>query len=721
MYEAPHICPNQNGALSCHGVVSGEFGEYRDGLFYSEEVVLLRALVSGLTLMAVLICVGAAQIQSLPYTPGLDVTAMDRTADPCVDFYAYACGSWQKNNPIPPDQSSWSVYSKMQDENRVLLRRILENAAVNDPHRGPINQKIGNYYAACIDETAINKAGVAVLKPDLDRIAAMKSKADLAPVLAYLHPRDIGVSLGNSSLFRFGSEQDAKNSAEVIAAVDQGGLGLPDRDYYLKDDARSQGNRTKYVAHVQKMFELAGDSPVAAATNAQTVMRIETALAKGSMTRVQRRDPNNVYHRMTVKELEAISPSFPWTVYFGKFGLSGLQSLNVAAPDYLKAMDATIAAEDVSAWQGYLRWHLLHAQARWLPTQFVEEDFNFYGRTMTGQQELQPRWKRCVRYSDRALGEALGQAFVEITFTPAAKQRTLTMVQQVEAAMQRDINQLTWMSPATKQQALQKLRAVLNKVGYPDHWRDYTSLNIVRGDAIGNGQRANQFEFQRQLNKIGKPVDRGEWYLSPATVNANYGPQNNDVNFPAGVLQPPAFDMKMDDAPNYGDTGGTIGHELTHGFDDEGRQFDTQGNLRDWWQPQDEKEFTARAQCIEDQYAQYVVVDDVKINSKLTLGEDVADLGGLMLAYIAWRDETENKKLRAIDGLTPEQRFFVGYAQSWCSNERPENQRMRAKTDPHSPTRYRTNGVVSNLQEFQQAFSCRTGQPMAPEKRCRVW
>ena len=454
--------------------------------------------------------------------------------------------------------------------------------------------------------------------------------------------------------------------------------------------------------------------PRAAAADAQTVMHIETALAKGSMTRVQRRDPNNVYHRMAAKELQSLSPSFPWNAYFGAFGLTNLQSLNVAAPDYLKTMDSVITAEDLAAWQAYLRWHLVHAQARWLPSQFVEEDFNFYGRTMTGQQELQPRWKRCVRYTDRALGDALGQAYVEIAFGPATKQRALTMVKQVESAMERDINQLTWMSQPTKQQALDKLHAVVNKIGYPDHWRDYTALNVVRGDAIGNGQRANEFEFRRQLNKIGKPVDRGEWYLTPPTVNANYDPQNNDINFPAGVLQPPAFDMKMDDAPNYGNTGGTIGHELTHGFDDEGRQFDAQGNLRDWWQPQDEKEFTARAQCIEDQYAQYVVVDDVKINSKLTLGEDVADLGGLMLAYMAWRDETQGKKLQPIEGLTPEQRFFVGYAQSWCSNERPENQRMRAKVDPHSPTKYRTNGVVSNLPEFQQAFKCTTGQPMAP-------
>ena len=663
----------------------------------------------------------SGQTPPIPYSPGLDVTAMDRTIDPCVDFYAYACGGWQKKNPIPPDQSSWSVYSKLQDENRNLLRSILENAAANDPHRGPINQKIGDFFASCMDEAAVDKAGASTLKPDLDRIAAMKSKADLAPALAYLHPRDIGIYFGNAALFHFGSEQDARNSGEVIASVDQGGLGLPDRDYYLKEDAKSQAIRAKYVTHVQKMFELLGESPEAAAADAQNVLRVETALAKGAMTRVQRRDPKNVYHRMTVQELLALSPSFPCKVYFAAYGLNNLASLNVGSPDFLKTMDSVLVAEDLASWQSYLRWHLVHAQARWLSSQFVDEDFNFYGRTLTGQQEIQPRWKRCVRYTDRALGEALGQAYVEIAFSPESKRQTLKMVQQIEAEMELDIKQSAWMSAPTKQQALEKLHAVVNKIGYPDQWRDYTALNVVRGDALGNGQRAYEFEFRRQLNKIGKPVNRGEWYLTPPTVNANYDPQNNDINFPAGVLQPPLFDPNIDDAPNYGDTGGTIGHELTHGFDDEGRQFDAKGNLRDWWQPQDAKEFAARAQCIENQYSQYVVVDDVKINSKLTLGEDVADLGGLMLAYMAWRDATHGNKLQAIDGLTPEQRFFVGYAQSWCSNERPENMRMRATVDPHSPGKYRTNGVVSNLPEFQQAFQCKTGQPMAPANRCRVW
>lgn len=666
---------------------------------------------------------GTASVSNtaLPYTPGLDIKSMDTTVDPCVDFYKYSCGGWQKNNPIPSDQSSWSAYSKLQEENRELLRRILENAAVADPHRGPVNQKIGDFYASCMDETAVDAAGAKALASDLNLISSIKTKADLPSVLAKLHPADIGIYFGAAALFRFGSTQDAKNSNEVIAEVDQGGLGLPDRDYYTKEDAKSQDIRKKYLDHVQKMLELSGESADQAAADAQSVMRIETALAKGSMTRVARRDPKALYHRMSTAGLQALSPSFNWSKYMAGLGMPKVPSLNVATPEFVKTVDNVIQTETVPAFHAYLRWHLLHAQARWLSTPFVNEDFNFYSRTLTGQQQLQPRWKRCVRFSDRALGEALGQAYVEVAFGPESKQRTLKMVKGIETAMEHDIQQLTWMSEPTKKQALVKLHAVVNKIGYPDKWRDYTALKIVRGDALGNGERANAFEFQRNLKKIGKPVDRGEWYITPPTVNAYYNPQTNDINFPAGVLQSPLFDRRMDDAPNYGDTGGTIGHELTHGFDDEGRQYDAQGNLKDWWQPQDAAEFEKRTQCIVDQYAQYTVVDDIKINSKLTLGEDVADIGGLILSYMAWKDDTKNQKLEPIQGLTPEQRFFIGYGQSWCSNERPEALRMRATVDPHSPAKYRTNGVLSNMPEFQEAFHCKTGQPMAPEKRCRVW
>ena len=676
----------------------------------------LFCLLTGLLLSA-----AAAAQTAAPHSQAANPAYMDKSVDPCVDFYTYSCGGWMKQNPIPPDQASWSVYSKMQDDNRLILRGILEQASAPDPGRNAVEQKIGDYYAACMDEAAVEKAGPAALAPEMARIARLKSKADLAAYLAAYHPEDIYIYFGQSALFRFGSTQDAKDSTQVIVEADQGGLGLPDRDYYLKQDGRFPAIRAAYVAHVQKMFELLGDAPDVAAANAQTVLRIETALAQGSMSRVDRRDPNKVYHRMSRAELAALSPSFDWNTYFKDLGLAGVQSVNVAVPDFFKTMEAELKAEELPAWKTYLRWHLVHAQARYLSAAFVDEDFDFYGKTLTGQKELQPRWKRCVRYIDRALGEALGQAYVEKYFPPQARQQAHTMVVQIEAAMEQDIHSLTWMSDATKQQALVKLHAMVNKIGYPDHWRDYSKFQVVRDSFLADGERGNEFEFRRSLAKIGKPVDKGEWYMSPPTVNAYYDAQKNDINFPAGVLQPPTFDPTGDAAPNYGDTGGTIGHELTHGFDDEGRQFDAQGNLRDWWTPQDAAEFQKRAQCVQEQYARYVVVDDVHINSKLTLGEDVADLGGLILAWMAWKEDTKGQKLEPIEGLTPEQRFFVGYAQSWCTNSRPEILRMRATTDPHSPDRYRTNGVVVNLPEFQQAFQCKAGQPMAPEKRCRVW
>lgn len=675
-----------------------------------------------LVTVVVMAAVAAGQsAKPTPYTAVLDVPSMDKTVDPCVDFFTYSCGGWLKNNPIPADQASWDAYGKLQEENRQVLRQILEAAAVPSPNRSAEEQKIGDYYASCMDESAIEKLGATPLKADLDRIARLKSKADLPGELAHLHPNDVGSFLGRAALFSFDSTQDAKNSAEFIAEVDQGGIGLPDRDYYFKDDAKSQEIRKQYLAHVQKMLELAGDKPEQAAAEAQIVMRIETALAKASLTRVERRDPNKVYHKMTREELQALSPSFSWDRYFAEVGLPGTKSLNVAVPDFVKGMHGELKSEDLASWKAYLRWHLVHAQARYLSSAFVNEDFDFYDHILAGTKEIQPRWKRCVRFVDRQLGEALGKVYVQKTFSPETKQRALVMVKQIEGEMGKEIQQLPWMSPATKEQALTKLHTVANKIGYPDHWRDYTALQVVRGDALGNGERGTAFEFRRGLNKIGKPVDRGEWFMTPPTVNAYYNPQMNDINFPAGVLQPPLYDPRSDDAPNYGNTGGTIGHELTHGFDDEGRQFDAQGNLRDWWTAEDAKEFEKRASCTSDQYSQYVIVDDIKINGKLTLGEDVADLGGLLLAYLAWQDETRGKDLPAMDGFTPEQRFFIGYGQSWCSAERPEVQRLRATVDPHSPPRYRTNGVVSNMPEFQKAFACKAGVPMVRENRCRIW
>jgi putative endopeptidase len=645
--------------------------------------------------------------------PALDVTSMDRSVDPCVDFFTFSCGGWIKRNPIPPDQSSWDTYSKMQDENLGRLRGILEAAAAPDSKRASVNQKIGDYYASCTDERVIDASGTAPLKPSLDRIAKISSKAEIADVAAGM--------IDDNVLFRFESIQDFRDANQVIANADQGGLGLPDRDYYTKDDAKSVELRKQYLAHVQKMFELLGDKPETAAAEAQTVMRIETALAKGSMTRVERRDPKALDHKMTGAELEKISPEFHWPVYFAKVGMPSISSLNVTSPAFFKTMNEEIEKESLPDWKTYLRWHLVHADAPYLSSPLVNENFAFYGKTLRGQQELQPRWKRCTRAVDGDLGEALGQAYVDKYFSPDAKQKALKIVKEIQAAMEQDINGLSWMSPTTKQQALAKLHGMANKIGYPDKWRDYSKLEIVRGDELGNVERARKFEFDRQLAKIGKPVDRGEWDMTPPTVNAYYNPQMNDINFPAGVLQPPAFDPNSDAAPNYGDTGGTVGHELTHGFDDEGRQFDAQGNLRDWWTDEDGKEFVKRASCISDQYSTYTIIDDIKINGKLTLGEDVADLGGLILAYMAWKDDTKSQTLQPIDDLTPEQRFFVGYGQSWCGQTRDETKRLRATVDPHSPEKYRTNGVVSNMPQFQEAFHCKPGSPMVNQNRCSVW
>jgi endothelin-converting enzyme/putative endopeptidase len=426
-------------------------------------------------------------------------------------------------------------------------------------------------------------------------------------------------------------------------------------------------------------------------------------------------------HKMSTRDLEALSASFRWKEYFSVAGQPGLQALNVTAPHFFKTLDATLQKENLKSWQAYLRWHLANANAPFLSSAFVNANFDFFGKTLQGAQELEPRWKRCVSYADNDLGEALGQAYVQRAFSPEAKQRAQKMVRQIEEAMQQDIDSLSWMSPATKQQAIEKLHTLANKIGYPDKWRDYSALTIAHDDYTGNVLRARQFEFNRQIAKIGKPLDRGEWGMTPPTVNAEYSPQLNDINFPAGILQPPFFDPSADDAPNYGDTGATIGHELTHGFDDEGRQFDAQGNLRDWWTAEDGKQFDERASCISDQYSQYVAVDDIKINGQLTMGENVADLGGLMLAYMAWKSETHDKKLESIDGFTPEQRFFIGYGQSWCDQTRDETKRLYATIDPHSPDKYRANGVVSNTPEFQQAFQCKAGSAMVREKRCRVW
>jgi putative endopeptidase len=652
----------------------------------------------------------------LPYTPSLDVASMDRSVNPCEDFYTYSCGNWMKKNPIPADQTSWSVYGKLYEDNLNYLHGILEEAA-KATNRDAVTQEIGDYYAACTNGQAIEKLGAAPIQPELSSIAALKNVKDLASLISTLHLE------GDAMLFDAGSTQDPDNSDAVIVGVSQGGLGLPDRDYYVKTDAKSKETREKYVQHVEKVFELMGDSPDVAKKNADTVMRMETDLAKATLTRVEMRDPYKLKHKMGVPELTKVAPNFDWNTYFAASNVPKFEILNVDSPTFLKAVNALLTPNSLDDLKTYMRFHVANSCASLLSSAFVNENFDFYRKYLRGAKELQPRWKRCVQYVDRQLGDALGQAYVRKTFSPELKAATVDMTKRIEDAMAGRIQQLSWMSDPTKHQALDKLHNIRNKVGYPDKWRDYSSISLKPDDFFGDSTRATQFEAHRQLNKVGKPVDRGEWQMSPPTVDAYFDAQMNDINFPAGVLQPPLYDAKMDAAPNYGNTGSTIGHELTHGFDDEGRQYDAKGNLKDWWTKKDADLFKLRAKCVVDQYGKYVVVDDIHINSNLTEGEDIADLGGTILAYVAWKDATKGQQLKSMDDLSPDQRFFVGLAQWACENNRPENQRLNAITDPHSPGKYRINGVVVNMPEFAAAFSCKQGQPMfkPPANVCSIW
>jgi endothelin-converting enzyme/putative endopeptidase len=655
---------------------------------------------------------------TLPYSPSLDVTSMDKTIDPCTDFYAYSCGGWQKKNPIPADQTSWGVYAKLYQDNLQFLRGILEEAAAAKTARNKVTQEIGDFYGACMDEAAVNRRGVGALQPQLDLIAAMKSTKDIAPLTAH-----VTLPFGQTLLFGAGSAQDPDNSEQVIADLDQGGLGLPDQSYYTKEDGKSKEIRARYLLHVQAIFQLLGDTAEAAKKNADTVMRMETALAKASWTRVEQRDPYNLKNKMKVADLETLASGFDWETYYREARYPHFEIVNVESPKFYKQVNESLTAEPLENWKTYFRFHVADSYSAFLSKPFADESFNFYRSYLRGAKAQQPRWRQCVQHTDFNLSEALGQAYVAKVFSPDLKAAALDMVDRIEEAMRARIAQLDWMSPQTKQQAGIKLDGIRNKIGYPDKWRDYSSIEISPTDFAGDMERTGAFELHRQINKIGQPVDHGEWMISAATVDAYYNPQMNDINFPAGVLQPPVYDRKMDDAPNYGDTGGTIGHELTHGFDDEGSQFDAKGNLKDWWTKDDREKFDARTKCVDDQYSSYVAVDDLHVNGKLTLGENVADLGGEIFAFMAWQSKTKDMNLQSVDGLTPEQRFFVGFAQWDCANERPDDLRVRVATDPHSPAKYRINGVVVNMPEFAKAFACKAGQPMvrAAEKTCKVW
>ncbi|HLW88029.1 MAG TPA: M13 family metallopeptidase [Terriglobales bacterium] len=661
---------------------------------------------------------GFAQSVPSEKSVGFSIDNIDKSLDPCVDFYQYACGNWLKNNDIPADQSAWVSFVELDERNLVTLKEILEKASAGGSNRTPVEQKIGDFYGACMDEKAVNEKGLTPLQPELDRVAAVKDKAGLIDAIARVH------MIGPNPLFNFYSGSDMHNANQVIAYIDQGGLSLPDRDYYIKDTPDKVEARKHLVEYVSTTFTLAGQSPQQAAESAQTVLRIEMALAKASMDRTMRRDPKNRDHKMTREAAVALAPNFYLNRYFTDVAAPNFPDLNVSNPEFFKQVNAVLDSESLDSLKTYVSWHLLRGSAPWLSQPFVDANFKMR-QALTGQKQIQARWKRCVQLTDDSLGEALGEKYVDVTFGPDGKQRMLKMVDALEKSLDEDIQALPWMSAETKTQAKVKLQAIRNKIGYPDVWRDYGSLTIVSGDLLGNFQRANDFESKREIAKIDKPLDRKEWSMTPPTVNAYYSSSMNDINFPAGILQPPFFDKKMDDAVNFGGIGLVIGHELTHGFDDQGRKFDPEGNLRDWWTPEDGKEFEKRASCVADEYGNFVAVDDMKLNGRLTLGENTADNGGARIAYNALEeliaaDKTGNEG-KSVDGYTPEQRFFLGFARVWCEKRRPEYARMQVTTNPHSPGKFRVNGVVQNMPEFQKAWGCKAGQPMVAQNACRVW
>jgi putative endopeptidase len=674
---------------------------------------LFRFLAAFLLLLTLASSLPPAVSQSGPH-----FDAIDKTLDPCTDFYQYACGNWLKTAEIPPDQNSWASFVELHERNAGIMRDILEKAAGGGPERDAVTQKIGDYYGSCLDEKTVDAKGLEPLKPELDRVANVKDKAELIEAIARVH------RIGPNPLFNFYSSSDLHSANDVIAYIDQGGLSLPDRDYYLKDDPKMAAARQSLVEYATQLFTLAGQPAQQAGDSAQTVLRIETSLAKASMDRTARRDPKTRDHKMTRDEAIALAPEFHLDRYFAALGAPAFSSLNVSNPDFFMQVNGVLQAQSLPTLRTYVSWHLLDGAAPWLSKPFVDANFKMQ-QALTGQSEIKPRWKRCVDATDGALGEALGQRYVEQTFGAEGKQRMLTMVDALEKSLDQDIRSLPWMTEETKKQAKVKLEAIRNKIGYPDVWRDYSSLNIAKGDLMGNFLRANEFEARRQLAKIGKPLDRKEWGMTPPTVNAYYSSAQNEIVFPAGILQPPFFDKQADEATNFGGIGVVIGHELTHGFDDQGRKFDPEGNLRDWWTAEDGKEFEKRVSCIADEYSNFVAVDDLKLNGRLTLGENTADNGGARIALMALREmiasDPGNKAAQTIDGFTPEQRFFLGFGRVWCQKRRPQFQRMLVSVDPHSPGRYRVNGVVQNMPEFEKTFGCKLGQPMVSENACRVW
>jgi predicted metalloendopeptidase len=661
-----------------------------------------------------------------------DPNLADRSLDPCDDFYKFSCSKWMAANPIPADQVYWSTGSGLELWNEHALRETLDAASKDDPNRTPVQKKIGDYWNACMDESGIESVGLKPLQQELARIAAIKSKKEITAEIAHLHHTypgawQAGDNQTDVAFFGFNGQQDYDNAAMVVAQVDQGGLSLPNQDYYLKTDDKSKEILAKYRTHMQKMFVLAGESDAQATSDASVVIELETALAKAQMDNVKRRDPKNMNNKMSLAQLRELTPSIDWDVYLKAVKAPASDHYIVTSPDFFRAEEKLLQAHPLDHWQAYMRWWVVHRSASLLTKAMVDENFDFFARTLAGAEKQEPRWRRCVRAADRDLGDALGQAYVDRAFPPASKERTIQMVHAIETALNSDVQSLSWMSPETKAQAIVKLKGIEDKIGYPSRWRDYTSVKIVRDNHFSNVAQATSFEFERWVAKIGKPVDRAEWTMTPPTINAYYEPQLNTINFPAGILQPPYFDPSKDDAVNFGAIGMVIGHEIIHGFDDEGRKFDAKGNLRDWWTDADAKQYEERGKCISDEYTQSVpdAGEGVKQNGLLTQGEDTADNGGIRLALAALEAslKQQGKSLddKGDDGWTYRQRFFLSNAYSWCANVRPQIARLIVTTDPHSLPVFRINNVISNLPEFGQAFNCKAGQKMVRANACRVW
>ena len=658
--------------------------------------------------------IAASLVIASRLSAGIDPKDFDLSVKPENDFFHYADGGWIKANPVPAAYSSWGAFHEVQKGNELALKSILE-AAAKSPSPSPIQKLVGDFYMSGMDEAAIEAAGLRPLAPEFARIDALKSLDEVPALVAHFHRA--GLTAG----FFISSEQDPGNSSVVIASAGQGGLGLPDRDYYLRDDAKSKELREQYAAHITRMFELAGDKAERAQARASTVLKLETALAQASKTNVELRDPVANYHKLALVDVQKLSPHFDWSHFLAAATPVTIKEIDVGQPAFFEAFDQLLASTPLDEWQTYFRWHLLNGSAPYLTKAFQDEDFSFFGKTLRGSKELHERWKRVLETVDSGAGEALGQLYVASYFPPESKARMLALVNNLRGALRARLQTLEWMDEATRTKALAKLDAFNVKIGYPDKWRNYSKLRIDRGAYVVNVQHASEFAFDFAMSKIGKPVDRTLWNMTPPTVNAYYDPAMNEIVFPAGILQPPFFDPAADDAVNYGGIGAVIGHEMTHGFDDQGRQYDAQGNLADWWTPESAKRFTERATGIVKQFSAYVPIDDLHLNGELTQGENIADLGGVKLAYAALQTALkQHPTADKIDGFTANQRFFLSWARVWHTNQRAEQQRLQINTDPHSPAQFRVNGPLSNLQEFYDAFAIPAGSPMRREERDRV-